>query len=414
MIDRAFTLPSGLALRNRLAKSATSECLAGHADQPSARHTTLYARFASGGAGLLITGNVVVDARHVERPGNVVLECDAHHVALERWAAAARGAGTPILMQLNHPGRQASPIVTRRPVAPSAVDAVSVLRAFARPRALEHAEILDIIQRFGRAARWAEAAGFSGVQIHAAHGYLVSQFLSPLTNRRTDRWGGSLDNRARFLREIVAAVRARTSSRFSLSVKLNSADFQRGGFEADESLQVVRQLAADGIDLLEVSGGTYEAQVTFGYVAASTQQREAYFLGFAQRVRELTELPLMITGGFRTATTMREALASGAVDLIGLARPILADPALPGRLLRGEVERAAVPIIQIRPGALRGAAEFAYYDSQMRRMARGRDPDSGVKVHAALACAVARDLFRARRRHHRTDLTVTRQPWTNA
>src|SRR4051794_13620889 len=286
MIEQPLILRSGLQLQNRLVKAATSECLAGAADQPTPLHARLYERFASGGAGMLISGNVMVDARHLERPGNVVLENDAHHVALERWAAAARGAGAAILMQLSHPGRQSSPMLREvMPVAPSAVEAVSVLRAFARPRALGHAEILEIIERFARAAQCAEAAGFSGVQIHAAHGYLISQFLSPLTNRRDDRWGGSLDNRARLLRAIIAAVRKRTTSRFTLSVKLNSADFQRGGFGAEDSLQVVRQLAGDGIDLLEISGGTYEAQVTFGYERASTQLREAYFLGFSQRVR---------------------------------------------------------------------------------------------------------------------------------
>jgi 2,4-dienoyl-CoA reductase-like NADH-dependent reductase (Old Yellow Enzyme family) len=392
-------LSSGLVLRNRLAKSATSECLAGAADEPTPEHVRLYSRFAQGGAGLLITGNVVIDRSALERPGNVVLEDERHLPMLGRWARAATDAGSAILMQLSHPGRQSNRMLTQRPVAPSAGPAVAVLGAFAPPRALLASEIEALIARFGRAACTAQRAGFSGVQVHAAHGYLISQFLAPRTNQRADEWGGSLVNRARFLRRIVAAIRAATSPGFTLAVKLNSADFQRGGFEAHEALEVVRMLTDDGIDLLELSGGTYEAPVTFGHVKESTRSREAYFLDFVRRVRPITPVTLMTTGGFRSGAAMEEALQSSGLDLIGMARPILLEPDLPRRLVLGLESVSKLQPLRLRPLGLRGAAEFAFFDAQLRRMAAGLDPKPDLAILPTLLRGAVADFMRARRRH---------------
>ncbi len=265
-LDDPLKLACGLVLENRLAKAAMTECVADpRTNQPSERHDRLYARWARGGLGLSITGNVMVDRRYLERTTNVVIDARTDRVALRRWADAAQASGTPTLVQINHPGRQCSVFVTRKPVAPSAVK-VDVLGSFATPRALEDHEIDALATRYAEVAGDVVDAGFSGVQIHAAHGYLASQFLSPRTNLRGDRWGGSLENRARFLLEAVRRTRARIGSSVALAVKLNSADFQRGGFEEDDALQVARWLEAEGIDLLEVSGGNYESPALMGIV----------------------------------------------------------------------------------------------------------------------------------------------------
>ncbi len=389
-----MTLPSGLKLENRFAKAATSECLAELDHRPSQALARLYGRFAQGGAGLLITGNVMVDERSLERPANVAIESETHATSFAPWAEAARAFARPLLMQLNHAGRQCTRMITSQPVGPSAGPAVHVLSGYARPRALSVAEIHDVIERFARAARLAHQAGFAGVQIDAAHGYLLSQLLSPRTNTRTDEWGGSLMNRARLLREIVRVVRAGAPRSFTVAVKLNSADFQRGGFAEEEALEVVRWLAADQVDLLEISGGTYEAPALLG-LTESTRAREAYFLDFARRVRSVSEVPLMVTGGFRSRAAMEGALAENALDLIGLARPLLLEPDLPNQLLAGRTHAALAPPLGGLPRGLAGLGEAAYYHVQIQRLAHGQRARLEVSPAAAIARYLAGDLWRA-------------------
>ena len=289
-----LTLPCGVVLQNRIAKAAMTEGLADAHLRATLQHQTLYQWWARSGAGLLLTGNVQIDHRVLERPGNVALEDDVGLQALRDWAQAGREDGQQLWMQISHAGRQSFRYVTGEPLGPSAVP-VKMMGQIAMPRALEESEILDFIQRWGRAAAWARQAGFTGVQIHAAHGYLLSSFLSPLANRRSDRWGGSLENRARFLLETVRAVRAAVGQDFAISVKLNSADFQRGGFSPEDSRQVIGMLNAEGIDLLEISGGNYEQPRLLGVTDARsadtaqverTAQREAYFLRYAAEVRD--------------------------------------------------------------------------------------------------------------------------------
>ncbi|MEO1367152.1 MAG: NADH:flavin oxidoreductase, partial [Acidobacteriota bacterium] len=230
-------LPCGVVLPNRLSKSAMTEGLADVSGAPNERHGVLYRRWSEGGAGLLITGNIMVDWRYLERPGNVVVEDGAHAEALSRWARQGTVGGNHLWVQINHPGRQCTRLSNGRPVAPSAVQ-LKLGGFFARPRPLDDAEIVSIIDRYARTAAEVQATGFTGVQVHAAHGYLASQFLSPRTNRRTDRWGGSLENRARFLLEAVRAVRAAVGEDYPVGVKLNSADVQRGGFDLEDAAAV--------------------------------------------------------------------------------------------------------------------------------------------------------------------------------
>jgi len=249
-------------------------------------------------------------------------------------------------MQVSHAGRQSPWYVTRRPKAPSAVQ-LKMLGNYRKPVALTEEEIRDLVQRFAAAAAIARETGFTGVQVHGAHGYLISSFLSPVTNLRTDAWGGSLENRARFLLEVVRAVRRAVGADFPVSLKLNSDDFRKGGFSHPECLQVVQWLNHEALDLLEVSGGTYEQPRLVGAegrtadampVRASTKAREAYFLDYAAAIRKVARMPLMVTGGFRSRQAMEAAL-EGDCDVIGLGRPLCWQPDFPRRLLAREVDR---------------------------------------------------------------------------
>jgi 2,4-dienoyl-CoA reductase-like NADH-dependent reductase (Old Yellow Enzyme family) len=358
-LNQPFTLPCGVVVPNRLCKAAMTEGVANSKLQATQRHATLYKRWAEGGAGILITGNVLIDRYCLERPGNVSIDPAPEHGdpegmdALRAWAKAGTSNGNQLWMQISHAGRQSPRYVTSKPVGPSAVQ-LELLGNYAAPRALLENEILDLIQRFARVARIAKEAGFTGVQVHGAHGYLLSSFLSPITNQRTDQWGGSLENRARFLIEAVRAVRKAVGANFPVAVKLNSDDFRKGGFSHEDCLQVVKWLNDEQVDLLEISGGTYEQPRLLGHTGSadsvkdeqpvqreSTKKREAYFLNYARAIREVATMPLMVTGGFRSREAMQEALNEGVCDVIGLGRPLCTHPDTPKQLMNGKIEKAA-------------------------------------------------------------------------
>jgi 2,4-dienoyl-CoA reductase-like NADH-dependent reductase (Old Yellow Enzyme family) len=416
-------LPCGALLPNRLAKAAMTEGLAAADGMANARHVRLYRRWAAGGAGLLLTGNVMVDRRWLERPGNVIVEDRRGQAALANWAKAGTAAGNHLWMQISHPGRQTSRMSSSRPVAPSA-EGLKLLGLFARPRALRGDEIDEIVRRFATTAAIARETGFTGVQVHGAHGYLIAQFLSPVTNRREDEWGGSLEQRSRLLLEIVRAVRAAVGRDFPVAVKLNSADFQQGGFDLPDCVRVAGWLEEEGIDLLEISGGTYEQPRLFGHAGRaasaaepqrdSTRRREAYFLEYAREIRAAVKMPLMVTGGFRSHTAMAAALAAEELDLVGLARPVCTEPELPGRLAAGTAT-GATPPPALRFGDNRWAGpasplvlmkflniqgELAWYYRQILRLADGLSPDPGLSIARALA-AHARDEWRLARERRR-------------
>jgi len=340
-IASPLTLPNGVVLPNRLAKGAMTEGLASPEGLPTPELARLYRVWSNSGAGMLLTGNVIIDRDHLERPGNVILDrppSDAMKAALEAWAAAGTEGGNDLWMQLSHAGRQTQKSVNPAPKAPSAVAMRLPGGRFGTPVPLTNEEIQELVERFATAAAAAQQAGFTGVQIHGAHGYLISQFLSPLTNRRDDEWGGSLNNRARFLLDTVRRVRAAVGRGFPVSVKLNSADFQRGGFAFEDSLQVAGWLEEAGVDLLEISGGSYEQPAMMDMagidgpaelpkVAPSTEAREAYFVDFAKAMKaKLKAMPLMVTGGFRSRAAIAQALSTGAADLIGIGRPLCGTP----------------------------------------------------------------------------------------
>jgi 2,4-dienoyl-CoA reductase-like NADH-dependent reductase (Old Yellow Enzyme family) len=367
-LRQPLPLPCGAVLPNRLAKAAMTERLADSRNRATARHERLYCMWSEGGPGLLLTGNVQIDRQHLEAAGNVAIdgtEDGEALAALKRFAASGKSGGSHIWMQISHAGRQTPKLINPTPKAPSAIAVALPGGQFGMPLPLTSAEIETIIARFAHAARIARETGFDGVQIHAAHGYLISEFLSPKSNTRTDEWGGDLAARARILMETVTQTRAAVGNDFPLSVKINSADFQRGGFSNDDSQEVVRWLDAAGVDLIEISGGSYEQPsmmkmeglepVYDPSVSASTRAREAYFQKFAPDIRKtLTRAKLMVTGGFRSATGMADAVAQDGVDLVGLGRPLCVDTAAPGKLLRGEM--AALDrwedVLRVGPGWL--------------------------------------------------------------
>jgi 2,4-dienoyl-CoA reductase-like NADH-dependent reductase (Old Yellow Enzyme family) len=348
LLSEPLALPCGAILPNRIAKAAMTEGMATPDGRPTPELDRLYGLWSDGGAGLLIGGNLVIDRDHLERPGNVVIDRvpDADmKTRLARWVAAATRGGNHFWAQLSHSGRQTPAVVNRHPKSASDVRLGLPGGQFGEPEPLTRAEIGELVERWGIAAKACQDAGFTGVQVHAAHGYLMSQFLSPLANRRTDDYGGSLENRARLLLDVIAAIRAATGRAFPISVKLNSADFQKGGFAFEDSLTVAGWLEEASVDLIEISGGTYEQPKLLGIegmeesapqnVAPSTLAREAYFVDFALAMQARVSVPLMVTGGFRSRAAMEQALAGGATDVIGLGRPMCLMTDAPKRLLAG-------------------------------------------------------------------------------
>ena len=396
MLDQPVRLPCGLQLANRLVKASMTERMATPEGRPTARLVELFRRFAEGGSGLLLTGNVAVDGRYLEAFGNITFDTAQELEPYRQWARA--GGATPIIMQLNHPGRQAMRAVSHEPVAPSAVGLPNK-KYFATPRAMEEGEILATVERFAASARTAERAGFGGVEVHAAHGYLISQFLAPNVNRRSDQWGGSLANRARLLMRVVERIRESVSRDFAVGVKLNAGDFVAGGLDVADATTVMGELGRRNVDFIEVSGGTFERPVSFGHgLAESTRRREGYFIELAQRAREVTTVPLIVTGGWRSAMAMDEAIRSGACDLIGLARPLVAEPALPRRLVADPQARAREPSLKRPRGPIATLAELLWYREQLERIAAGKASRAGGSATGALVRGLLHTKWQAWRR----------------
>ncbi|HBO6052679.1 NADH:flavin oxidoreductase/NADH oxidase family protein [Pseudomonas aeruginosa] len=379
-------LPNGQVIPNRIAKAAMEENLADADHAPGDALIRLYRTWAQGGAGLIITGNVMVDRHALTGPAGVVLENDQHLQRFAAWAKACRSQGAQAWLQINHPGRQLMAALGQPARGPSAV-AVNIPgleKLFAQPRALSEAEIEELIARYVETARLAERAGFTGVQIHAAHGYLFSQFLSPLTNRRDDQWGGSLENRARILLRTVAAVRAEVAPGFCVAVKLNSADFQRGGFNAEDAASVVQLLNEHAVDLVELSGGSYESPAMQGQTRdGSSLAREAYFLEFAERIAAVARMPLMVTGGIRRRAVAEQVLA-GPVAMLGMATALAVEPNLPRRWQAGEDAAIAPIVVAWKNKALASAATQSVVKKQLTLLSRGKPTKPGASPLLAL------------------------------
>lgn len=380
-----LTLPCGVTIKNRIAKAAMTERLADGKQYATKPLEHLYQHWSSNGAGLLITGNILVDKRYKESSGNIVLEDEAGLSALKKMVAAGTQNNTHLWAQISHAGRQATIFSTFKPIAPSAIQ-LKKLMLFAKPKAMSIADIKEVQLRYITTAKLCKKAGFTGVQIHAAHGYLLSQFLSPTTNKREDEYGGSIENRSRLLLDIIKGVRIEVGPDFPISVKLNSADFQRGGFDEADAMQVINELEKLGIDLLEISGGTYE-NITFltkRYERESTRKREAYFMNFANKIRTKTNLPLMITGGFRSRKFCEEVLTNKELEVIGFARPFLTDKQFPKSFLENKDAVVGDAKFSIGVKQLKDFAEAGYFDYQIHRIAHGKELKSDFNPYMAV------------------------------
>lgn len=394
-------LPCGRSLPNRIAKGAMEENmadqLAGLGQVPGEQLVNLYKSWSAGGAGMLLTGNVMVDERAMTGPGAVVLKrgtLDNPEVRsrFERWAKAGKANGTAMVMQISHPGRQLYAAQGQEAVSASdskldmGSDAINNM--FAQARAMTEDEIRGLIRNFGETALAAKACGFDGVQVHAAHGYLLAQFLSPLTNRREDDWGGSLENRARLLLDIIRTIRDRVGNDFIVGVKLNSADFQKGGFDVGDATQVVDWLGEQAVDFVEISGGTYESSAMMGEsadgrVSQSTVKREAFFLDFAEQIATAATMPIMVTGGVTQRDTADRVLATKGIDMVGMARALIITPDLPNRWKAGEDVAGPVQSVNWKMAAIRGLANMAIAKANLRRMSHGKTPKRKVNPIAA-------------------------------
>jgi 2,4-dienoyl-CoA reductase-like NADH-dependent reductase (Old Yellow Enzyme family) len=388
-----LTLPNKAVVSNRIAKAAMEENMADGRQLPGESLRRLYASWAGGGVGLILSGNVMIDPTALTGPGGVVLDERQPIEPFKAWARAAMSGGSQAWLQINHPGRQMFAAMGQQAVAPSAigVDLGAYSHLFPVPRALDEAGIAAIVARFAATAGLAEAAGFSGVQVHAAHGYLISQFLSPLTNRRTDAWGGELHNRARLLLDVIKAVRAVVSPGFSVAVKLNSADFQKGGFEASDAAQVVRWLNELPVDLVELSGGSYESPAMQGSPQAgsgSSAAREAYFLDFARDISAVARMPVMVTGGIRRRAVAEAALQPSegrpGVAMVGIASAFAFAPDLPDRWRGDDALEIGIASVGWRNKAYASLAKMALVKLQLRRLGNGLPPKPGASPLLAL------------------------------
>ncbi len=398
-------LPNGSQIPNRICKAAMEENMAGAGQLPGPALANLYERWAKGKPGLILTGNVMIDPRAMTGPGGVVLQKDtlsepASRAAFEQWASAAKTDNPhgQVWMQLSHPGRQVYASQGTQPVSASAtkVSMPGFDKMFAPARAMTTDEIKEQITRFADAAAAAQSAGFHGVEIHAAHGYLVAQFLSPLTNLRDDDWGGSLDNRARFLIEIVRAVRAATGPDFGVGIKLNSADFQRGGFDTVDALQVVKFLNKESVDLVELSGGSYESAAMMGNSTdgrvTSTAAREMYFIDFAKDIIKAAKMPIMVTGGVTKSVTAQSAIETG-VDMVGIARAMAYAPNLPDNWKAGRASEVRLPLITWKNKTLASLGMMSLTKEQLHIMGAGKPPKAGQNA----IMAVIKDRLRLRK-----------------
>ena len=386
-----LTLPNGQTISNRLCKAAMEENMAEAGQVPGQALVNLYQQWADGGVGLILTGNVMIAPDAMTGPGGVYLGAETlaqgdNKARFETWAKAGKSGGAKIYMQISHPGRQVYATQGTQPVSASATKVKMegpAEKMFTTARALTSDEIRGVIKRFADTAHAAELCGFDGVEVHAAHGYLLAQFLSPLTNLREDEWGGPLENRARLLLEVIREIRARVDPGFGVSVKLNSADFQRGGYDIGDAKQVVDWLNGEEVDFVELSGGSYESAAMMGMAddgrAQSTKDREMYFLDFAKDIGATANMPLMVTGGVTKRETAENALAEGDVEIIGIARAMGYNANLPNDWKAGKNLHVPLPVVTWKNDLFKGLANMAMTKMNLYRMGDGHPPKASPR-----------------------------------
>ena len=386
-----ITLPNGTTIKNRFFKSAMSEGMGTKNFQPKKNIATLYKRWAEGGTGLIITGNIMIDPKGTAEPGNIVFDKNSNMEILKDWAKQGQQHGAKVMVQINHPGKQVPKTIAKETVAPSAVPLGNGLnKLFSTPRALTTSEVEELVQKFITSAKVAKEAGFSGVQIHAAHGYLVSQFLSPHDNRRTDKYGGSLENRMRFLKEIYLGMREELGKDFPIGIKINSTDFKEDGLTEEDSLETIVELANLGLDFVEISGGTYERPAMMG--ATSTSSNKVFFAEYSKKLKQKVDIPVIVTGGIRSINAMNTLLNDNTTDFIGIARPLTIDPNIPNKIKQGtytivETTRVSTGVKKLDKifGSLLG---IVYYQVLMQNIAKGKEPKATKNAWPSLIQAV--------------------------
>ncbi len=385
VLGRPLELPCGVVLKNRLVKSAMSDSLGDGEGNPTDAQMRLYERWAEGGAALSLIGEVQADPRYPEKPGNLVLAPGAALQAMQALARRGSANGARLWPQIGHAGAL-SHVPISRPKGPSALDVEGL-----RCDGMSLDDIQELPGIYAGAAKLAKDAGFGGVQIHAAHGFLFSQFLSPLFNRRTDAYGGSIEGRFRIIHEVIDAVREAAGPSFPIGIKVNSTDKLVGGLAEDDALEVVRLLDRTSVDLIDVSGGTYFPGAPSS--SDGTSLSGPYFVGFARRAKAVTAIPVMATGGFETREQARDAVEKGHVDAVSLARAMVLNPMLAHAWLSDEGGDPAFPRFD---GPPRGGVTAWY---TMRLTALGEDDESRFDLSAASALAAyeARDTQRCAR-----------------
>lgn len=390
-LSRPLELPCGAVLKNRIVKSAMSDSLGDGAGNPTETQARLYERWAEGGAALSIVGEVQGDARYPEKPGNLVLAPDSDLRALQKLTQRGAKNGAHLWAQLGNGGALSHPPISR-PKGPSALDLEGL-----RCEEMSPDEIRRLPGIYADAAKLAQNAGFSGVQIHAGHGFLLSQFLSPLFNRRTDAYGGAINNRFRIVGEIMDEVRDAVGASFPVGIKINCTDKLKGGLGEEDALQAVRMLA--NADLIDISGGTY-----FPGAESSSDGVSApgpYFINFARRAKEIVSAPIMATGGFATRAQAQNAVENGCADAAGIARAFALNPNLANVWLKcgGDPE---FPVFDSPP---RGGIT-AWYSMRLTALGEDREEQFNNSPAAALEEYETRDAKRCekwRARFSRTE-----------
>lgn len=322
-----------LIVKNRFVRSATWEGMCDDSGAVTDKLLDYLATLAQGGVGLIMSGYSFVRADGKQLPGKMGIHNDAMLAGLTQLTATVHNAGSKVFCQLVHAGGQTSgKVIGCQPLAPSAIDFPSYGET---PREMTLKEIDEIVDAFRAAARRAEQAGFDGVQLHGAHGYLINQFLSPLTNQRTDEYGGSLDNRMRFLLKVCSAIRAAVSPGYPLSIKLTAADHLPGGFRPDEAVVVAARLEQIGVDAIEVSSGTAASgEMSPVRQKIATPEQEAYNADYTKQIKAVVSIPVMTVGGLRSGAVLNRLLADSCADLFSLSRPLIREPDLPNRWRR--------------------------------------------------------------------------------
>ena len=382
LLGQPLDLPCGVRLKNRLVKSAMSDSLGDGAGNPTEVQMRLYERWAEGGAALSLIGEVQVNPHYPEKPGNLVLGPDADLTALKALARRGSANGSSIWPQLGHAGALAHGPISN-PKGPSALDVEGL-----RCEGMSLEDIRDLPQTYAQAARLAQKAGFGGVQIHAGHGFLFSQFLSPLFNHRTDAYGGTVERRFRVIGEVIDAVRQAVGPAFPIGIKINSTDKLEGGLTTDDALMIVQLLDKTSVDLIDISGGTY-----FPGAASSSESRSSsapYFLDFASKAKRITTIPIMLTGGFETRDQAAKALADGSADAISLARAIALNASLANMWLSDAGGDPEFPRFDAPP---RGGVT-AWYSMRLTALGEDREEQFALSPAEALEAYDKRDALR--------------------